>query len=185
MLIALWSAKGGSGTSVFTAACAVVLARDARDGPTRGVRVADLAGDLPAIFGLGADPALGVADWLARGSRGTHRGARPAPRRGRPRDRAPPAGRCRARRRTSLRSPRPARRSPSRSARAPCRRSSTAAPRRDPASRAVVEVADVVRRRPARLLPRPPPGGARPGARVDRRRRSCSRRPGARCRRTT
>jgi hypothetical protein len=62
VLIALWSAKGGSGTSVLTAACAVVLARDAG-----GVRVADLAGDQPAIFGLGADPALGLADWLGAG----------------------------------------------------------------------------------------------------------------------
>ena len=65
MLIALWSAKGGSGTSVFTAACAVVLGRDAEQ--SRGVRVVDLAGDLPAIFGLGADPAVGLADWLAAG----------------------------------------------------------------------------------------------------------------------
>jgi Flp pilus assembly CpaE family ATPase len=68
VLIALWSAKGGSGTSVFTAACAVVLAREVRDtGHATGVRVADLAGDLPAIFGLGADPPLGLADWLAAG----------------------------------------------------------------------------------------------------------------------
>ncbi len=68
MLIALWSAKGGTGTSVFTAACALVLARDAREtGPAAGVRVADLAGDLPAIFGLGADPEVGLADWLDAG----------------------------------------------------------------------------------------------------------------------
>ena len=31
------------------------------------MRVADLAGDLPAIFGLGAEPSLGVLDWLASG----------------------------------------------------------------------------------------------------------------------
>lgn len=68
MLIALWSATGGSGTSVFTTACALVLARQARDpGRSGGVRVADLAGDLPAIFGLGRDPDLGLADWLAAG----------------------------------------------------------------------------------------------------------------------
>ena len=65
MLIALWSAKGGTGTSVFTAACTLVLARDA--GYAAGVRVADLAGDLPAIFGLGADPEVGLADWLDAG----------------------------------------------------------------------------------------------------------------------
>ncbi len=68
MLIALWSATGGSGTSVFTAACALVLAREARDaGHATGVRVADLAGDLPAVFGLGAEPDVGLADWLAAG----------------------------------------------------------------------------------------------------------------------
>lgn len=69
MLIALWSATGGSGTSVFTAACALVIARDVRDAARiGGVRVADLAGDLPAIFGLGADPEVGLADWLAAGA---------------------------------------------------------------------------------------------------------------------
>jgi hypothetical protein len=69
LLIALWSATGGSGTSVFTAACALVLARDARDlDHIGGVRVADLAGDLPAVFGLGADPEVGLADWLAAGA---------------------------------------------------------------------------------------------------------------------
>jgi hypothetical protein len=68
LLIALWSATGGSGTSVFTAACAIVLARDAGDnGHGGGVRLADLAGDLPAIFGRGSDPEVGLADWLAAG----------------------------------------------------------------------------------------------------------------------
>jgi hypothetical protein len=68
LLIAFWSATGGSGTSVFTAACALVLARRARDaGHSTGVRVADLAGDLPAVFGLGADPDVGIADWLDAG----------------------------------------------------------------------------------------------------------------------
>ena len=61
MLVALWSPKGGSGTSVLAAACAVVLARHG------GVRLADLAGDQPAIFGLGADPDTGLADWLVTG----------------------------------------------------------------------------------------------------------------------
>jgi len=68
MLIALWSATGGSGTSVLTTACALVLARQAREaGHATGVRVADLAGDLPAVFGLGADPDVGLADWLDAG----------------------------------------------------------------------------------------------------------------------
>lgn len=61
MLLALWSPKGGSGTSVLAAACASVLAR-------RGAcRLADLAGDQPAILGLGADPETGLAEWLATG----------------------------------------------------------------------------------------------------------------------
>lgn len=62
MLIALWSPKGGSGTSVLAAACALVLARDGD-----GARLADLAGDQPAIFGLAADPETGLGDWLAAG----------------------------------------------------------------------------------------------------------------------
>ena len=61
MLVALWSPKGGSGTSVLAAACAVVLARHG------GVRLADLDGDQPAIFGLATDPVTGLADWLATG----------------------------------------------------------------------------------------------------------------------
>ena len=60
-LLTLWSPKGGSGTSVFTAACALVLARD------HGARLVDLGGDQPAIFGLGAEPGTGVTDWLELG----------------------------------------------------------------------------------------------------------------------
>ena len=162
MLVALWSAKGGSGTSVFTAACALVLARDAHDADHAcGVRVADLAGDLPAIFGLGADPAR-----RAR-STGSPPGPRLPPTRSTgscvevapgiallPRGRSGSPGGCPRSARAgaalavALREARP-------------RRSSTAARRRDPASRAVVEVADVVRRRAARLLPRAPTRGAR------------------------
>lgn len=63
MLLALWSPKGGSGTSVFAAALALVLAR----GEHGGCRLADLDGDQPAIFGLGSDPELGLLDWLAAG----------------------------------------------------------------------------------------------------------------------
>jgi hypothetical protein len=60
-LLTLWSPKGGSGVSVFAAACALVLAR----GP--GARLVDLGGDQPAIFGLGAEPRTGVTDWLNAG----------------------------------------------------------------------------------------------------------------------
>jgi len=61
VLLALWSPKGGSGTSVLAAACAAVLARRG------GCRLADLAGDQPAVLGLGADPETGLAEWLATG----------------------------------------------------------------------------------------------------------------------
>lgn len=60
-LLAVWSPKGGSGTSVVAAACSLVLART---GPAR---LADLAGDQPAVLGLGTDPETGLADWLAVG----------------------------------------------------------------------------------------------------------------------
>jgi hypothetical protein len=62
-LLTLWSPKGGSGTSVLAAACSLVLARHT------GARLVDLAGDQPAILGLGADPSPGVAEWLAMGPR--------------------------------------------------------------------------------------------------------------------
>lgn len=60
-MLAVWSPKGGSGTSVVAAALAVVLAR-------RGeARLADLAGDQPAIFGLPPVPAHGLGGWMASG----------------------------------------------------------------------------------------------------------------------
>ena len=62
MLVAIWSPKGGSGTTVLAAATASALAR-------RGaVRLADLDGDQPATVGLGADPERGLADWLDLGA---------------------------------------------------------------------------------------------------------------------
>ena len=61
MLVCFWSPKGGSGTSVMAAAAALVLAGI---GPAR---VADLAGDLPAVLGLAADPDVGLRDWLRAG----------------------------------------------------------------------------------------------------------------------
>lgn len=62
MLYAIWSSKGGSGASVIVAATAVALARRG------GGRLADLAGDQPAIFTMADDPTTGLADWLATGS---------------------------------------------------------------------------------------------------------------------
>lgn len=70
MLFALWSPKGGSGTSVVAVALATALSR------RRPVLLADLAGDLPAILGLtperlrpdaSAPPGTSLFGWLAIG----------------------------------------------------------------------------------------------------------------------
>ncbi|HVW34723.1 MAG TPA: hypothetical protein VHL53_19475 [Acidimicrobiia bacterium] len=73
VLLALWSPKGGSGTSVVAAAVALIAAGR---GPAR---LADLGGDQPAILGLSLPPpvdgpagiascpATGLAGWLAAG----------------------------------------------------------------------------------------------------------------------
>src|SRR4051794_41536002 len=61
VLVCFWSPKGGSGTSVVAATAALVLAREG------AARVADLAGDLPAVLGLASDPDLGLRDWLRAG----------------------------------------------------------------------------------------------------------------------
>jgi len=67
VLIACWSPKGGSGTTVVTCALALtVAARHPGVGP--GVVLADLAGDVPAVLGMPAPPGPGLADWLAAGS---------------------------------------------------------------------------------------------------------------------
>jgi MinD-like ATPase involved in chromosome partitioning or flagellar assembly len=61
--MACWSTKGGSGTTVVSAALARVLA----ESSGRDVLLADLGGDCPAVLGL-ADPAgPGLSDWLAAG----------------------------------------------------------------------------------------------------------------------
>ena len=62
MLIACWSAKGGSGTTVVAAALATVLARS-----STGAVLADLAGDVPAVLGLPEPAGPGIAQWLAAG----------------------------------------------------------------------------------------------------------------------
>lgn len=63
MLVACWSSKGGAGTTVVTAALALVLAR--RE-PT-GAVIADLAGDIPAALGVAEPESPGLAGWLAAG----------------------------------------------------------------------------------------------------------------------
>lgn len=62
MLLCVWSPKGGSGTSVVTAAAALVLARD-----NPATRLVDLTGDQPAVLGLAGEPEPGVRDWLRAG----------------------------------------------------------------------------------------------------------------------
>lgn len=64
MLIACWSVKGGSGTTVVAAALALTLARSSGSG----VVAADLGGDLPAVFGLGDPAGPGLAEWLRAGA---------------------------------------------------------------------------------------------------------------------
>lgn len=57
-MIVCWSVKGGSGTTVVTAALALVISR------SRPVRLVDLAGDLPAVLGMSEPAGPGVHDWL-------------------------------------------------------------------------------------------------------------------------
>jgi hypothetical protein len=64
VLVACWSAKGGSGTTVVAAALAAVLGRSS----SSGALLADLAGDVPAVLGLPEPEGPGIAEWLAAGS---------------------------------------------------------------------------------------------------------------------
>lgn len=61
MLIACWSVKGGSGTTVVAASLAVILARSLPAGSL----AVDLAGDLPAAFGVADPVGPGVSEWAA------------------------------------------------------------------------------------------------------------------------
>ena len=54
-----WSAKGGSGTTVVSAALALVLSQ------SRPALLVDLAGDLPATLGIAEPTGPRVLDWLA------------------------------------------------------------------------------------------------------------------------
>ena len=64
MLIACWSPKGGSGTTVVACGLAAALARTA---PPPGALLADLSGDAAAVLGVAEPPAPGLAEWLAAG----------------------------------------------------------------------------------------------------------------------
>ena len=61
MLVACWSVKGGSGTTVVAAALGLVLARSSPGGAA----LVDLGGDLPAVLGLPEPSGPGLSDWLA------------------------------------------------------------------------------------------------------------------------
>jgi hypothetical protein len=66
VFFALWSPKGGSGTSVVAASLALVASSRGR------TRLADLGGDQPAILGLPTEPPVpgavdGLSGWLAAG----------------------------------------------------------------------------------------------------------------------
>lgn len=60
-MIACWSAKGGSGTTVVAAALAAALAERSDEGAT----IVDTAGDVPAALGSPEPVGLGIGDWLA------------------------------------------------------------------------------------------------------------------------
>jgi len=63
MLIACWSVKGGTGTTVVSASLALLLAQRA----PAGALLADLAGDAPAALGLPEPDSPGLSAWLAAG----------------------------------------------------------------------------------------------------------------------
>ena len=60
MLIACWSVKGGSGTTVVASALALLHARTA----PAGALLADLVGDVPAALGIPEPAGPGLAAWL-------------------------------------------------------------------------------------------------------------------------
>ncbi|MGH9165240.1 MAG: hypothetical protein ACRDZW_07005 [Acidimicrobiales bacterium] len=61
MLVACWSVKGGSGTTVVAAGLALLLARSSPGGAL----AVDLGGDLPSVLGLAEPEGPGVAEWMA------------------------------------------------------------------------------------------------------------------------
>jgi len=64
MLIACWSPKGGSGTTVVACGLAALLARSAGGD---GALLADLSGDATAVLGMADPGGPGLAEWLAAG----------------------------------------------------------------------------------------------------------------------
>jgi MinD-like ATPase involved in chromosome partitioning or flagellar assembly len=64
MLVACWSSKGGSGTTVVATSLSLLLSR--RD--PLGALLVDVAGDAPAALGLPEPDSPGLAGWLAAGA---------------------------------------------------------------------------------------------------------------------
>ena len=64
-VIVCWSLKGGSGTTVVSAALALTLAQ--RNNST--VRIVDLAGDIPSALGIAEPSGDGVTNWLQQPQR--------------------------------------------------------------------------------------------------------------------
>lgn len=62
MLVACWSVKGGSGTTIVSAALALSVA--AKGHP---VLLVDMCGDVPAALGIPDPDGPGLADWLGAG----------------------------------------------------------------------------------------------------------------------
>jgi MinD-like ATPase involved in chromosome partitioning or flagellar assembly len=63
MFVACWSVKGGSGTTVVSAALALSIAATGQD-----TVLVDMAGDLPAALGVPEPDGPGLADWLDAGA---------------------------------------------------------------------------------------------------------------------
>jgi CO dehydrogenase nickel-insertion accessory protein CooC1 len=59
-VIVCWSLKGGSGTTVVSAALALTLAQR----NSAAVRIVDLAGDIPSALGIAEPSGEGVTNWL-------------------------------------------------------------------------------------------------------------------------
>ena len=64
-VIVCWSLKGGSGTTVVSAALALTLAQR----NNAAVRIVDLAGDIPSALGIAEPSGEGVTNWLQQPQR--------------------------------------------------------------------------------------------------------------------
>jgi len=69
-VIVCWSLKGGSGTTVVSAALALTLAQRNNSA----VRIVDLAGDIPSVLGIAEPSGEGVTNWLQQPQGATETG---------------------------------------------------------------------------------------------------------------